>query len=308
MTERVPVAIMGAGFSGLAVAVGLLRAGRSDFVVLERAADLGGTWRDNTYPGCACDVPSHLYSFSFAPNPSWSRSFSPQPEIWAYLRRVARDFGVLPHVRCGVEVTNACWDDAAGCWHLDTSAGPLDAEVLVWTAGVKPDPVVAATGFPLDDRGRVRTRADLRIEGHDEAWSAGDCAAVPDLTSPGAFCSPSAQHAVRQARQLGDNLAAVLRGEPTTDYRHAYAGSVASLGLYQGVAQVYGVKLKGFPAWFMHRTYHMSRMPTFSRKAQVVLDWTQALLFRREVVGLWSMREPTKQFHEAAGGAAERSA
>ena len=140
MTERVPVAIMGAGFSGLAVAVGLLRAGRSDFVVLERAADLGGTWRDNTYPGCACDVPSHLYSFSFAPNPSWSRSFSPQPEIWAYLRRVARDFGVLPHLRCGVEVTNACWDDAAGCWHLDTSAGPLDAEVLVAAGGGLSEP------------------------------------------------------------------------------------------------------------------------------------------------------------------------
>ena len=149
--------------------------------------------------------------------------------------------------------------------HVVLSDGTeLDCEVLVWTAGVKPDPVVAATGFPLDDRGRIRTRASLRIEGHDDAWSAGDCAAVPDLTSPGAFCSPSAQHAVRQARQLGDNLAAVLRGEPTTDYRHAYAGSVASLGLYQGVAQVYGVKLKGFPAWFMHRTYHMSRMPTFS--------------------------------------------
>ena len=193
--------------------------------------------------------------------------------------------------------------------HVVLSDGTeLDCEVLVWTAGVKPDPVVAATGFPLEDRGRIRTRASLRIEGHDDAWSAGDCAAVPDLTSPGAFCSPSAQHAVRQARQLGDNLAAALRGEPTTDYRHAYAGSVASLGLYQGVAQVYGVKLKGFPAWFMHRTYHMSRMPTFSRKAQVVLDWTQALLFRREVVGLWSMHEPTKQFHEAAGGTTAREA
>ncbi len=193
--------------------------------------------------------------------------------------------------------------------HVVLSDGTeLDCDILVWTAGVKPDPVVAATGFPLDERGRIRTRADLRVEGYDDAWSAGDCAAVPDLTAPGSFCSPSAQHAVRQARQLGDNLTAVLRGEPTTDYRHAYAGSVASLGLYQGVAQVYGVKLKGFPAWFMHRTYHMSRMPTFSRKAQVLIDWTQAFLFRREVVGLWPMHEPTRQFHEAAGSTGERPA
>ena len=93
---------------------------------------------------------------------------------------------------------------------------------------------------------------------------------------------------------------ASLRGEPTTPYKHKHVGSVASLGLYQGVAQVYGVKLRGFPAWFMHRTYHVSRVPTFNRKARVIADWTLALLFRREVVSLWSIHDPAAEFEKAA--------
>ena len=178
----------------------------------------------------------------------------------------------------------------------------FDAETLVWTAGVKSNPLVQASGFALDERGRLRCRATLQVHGEIDAWSAGDCAAVPDLTgSPGATCSPSAQHAVRQAKRLADNIVAVLRGGTPTQYRHKHAGSVASLGLYKGVAQVYGVKLKGFPAWFMHRTYHMSRVPTTARKAQVLIDWTQAFFFQREIVGLWSMHEPFKEFAEAAG-------
>src|ERR1700760_4223170 len=98
------IAIVGSGFSGLGMAIRLKQEGIDDFVVLERAAELGGTWRENTYPGCACDVPSHLYSFSFAPNPDWSRTFSRQPEIWAYLRRTAREQGVDAHIRYRHEV------------------------------------------------------------------------------------------------------------------------------------------------------------------------------------------------------------
>src|SRR6202035_1380999 len=104
---HVRVAIIGTGFGGLGAGIALLRSGRRDFVILERADSVGGTWRDNTYPGCACDVPSHLYSFSYAPNPAWSRSFSPQPEIWAYLRRVSAEQGVDPHIRYRHEVTQA---------------------------------------------------------------------------------------------------------------------------------------------------------------------------------------------------------
>ena len=105
---------------------------------------------------------------------------------------------------------------------------------------------------------------------------------------------------MRQAKQLANNILAVLRGNQPGEYRHKYVGSVASLGLHKGVAQVYGIKLKGFPAWFMHRTYHMSRVPTLARKLQVIIDWTQALFFKREIVSLWSMHEPFKEFAAAA--------
>ena len=135
----------------------------------------------------------------------------------------------------------------------------------------------------------------------DDAWGAGDSCAVPDLTQPGALTGPSAQHAVRQARRLADNIVAQLRGRPLTDYRHAYVGSVASLGLHKGVAQVYGIKLKGWPAWFMHRTYHLSRVPTFNRKMRVVADWTLALFFKREIVSLGSIAMPFHEFETAAG-------
>jgi NADH dehydrogenase len=185
--------------------------------------------------------------------------------------------------------------------HVVLSDGDrFDAETLVWTAGVKASPALASTDLPLDERGRVRCRADLRVEGLDGAWSAGDCAAVPDLANPGRLCSPSAQHAVRQGRQLGENIALVLAGREPHAYVHKHAGSVASLGLHKGVAQVYGVKLRGWPAWAMHRTYHVSRVPTLNRKVRVVLEWTLALFFRREVVSLGSIENPRGEFSEAA--------
>jgi NADH dehydrogenase len=106
---------------------------------------------------------------------------------------------------------------------------------------------------------------------------------------------------VRQAKRLGDNIVATLRGGTAKDYKHAYAGSVASLGLHRGVAEVYGVKVKGWPAWFMHRTYHVSRMPTFNRKVRVVADWTLALFFRREIVSLGAFAHPREDFAKAAG-------
>jgi len=141
-TQHVRIAIVGSGFSGLGLAIRLRRQGMHDFVVLERGDDVGGTWRDNTYPGCACDVPSHLYSFSFAPNPEWSRTFSAQPEIWAYLRRCARDFGVLPHIRFRHEVTEARWDEAAQRWQVDTTGGRLTAQFLVAAQGGLSEPAL----------------------------------------------------------------------------------------------------------------------------------------------------------------------
>src|SRR4051812_9309654 len=117
-----------------------MQEGIDDFVLLERADEVGGTWRDNTYPGCECDVQSHLYSFSFAPNPEWSRSFSPQPEIHAYLERTARDSGVLDRFRFGVTVEDASWDEQESVWHVGTDHGALTADVVVTGSGGLSEP------------------------------------------------------------------------------------------------------------------------------------------------------------------------
>ncbi|MGW0916006.1 NAD(P)/FAD-dependent oxidoreductase [Streptomyces sp. NPDC002784] len=175
---------------------------------------------------------------------------------------------------------------------------------VVWTAGVKPHPLVAATGLPRTERGRLKCTAELTIEGATHAWAAGDAAAVPDVTAerPGTETAPNAQHALRQAKVLGDNIAHALRGEPLETYSHKYVGSVASLGLHKGVAHVYGRKVKGYPAWFMHRVYHLSRVPTFNRKARVLAEWTLSGLFKREIVSLGSLEHPRAEFELAAGG------
>ncbi len=138
------VAIVGSGFGGLGAAIRLRQEGIDDFLVFERAGDLGGTWRDNSYPGCTCDVPSHLYSFSFAPNPGWSRSFSSQPEIWAYLHQCARRFGILPRLRLGHEVREAAWDDPRQRWRIETSGGTWTADALVAAAGPLSEPSIPA--------------------------------------------------------------------------------------------------------------------------------------------------------------------
>jgi NADH dehydrogenase len=188
--------------------------------------------------------------------------------------------------------------------HVVLSDGEeFDAETVVWTAGVKANPVLEATDLPRDDKGRLPCNANLTVRGVEGVFSAGDCAAVPDVTSkdPEALTGPSAQHAVRQAKVLARNVAAYLNRSALKDYEHKYAGSVASLGLYRGVAEVYGIKLRGVIAWFMHRTYHVSRMPTLNRKIRVLADWTAALFFRREVVSLGQLQEPRTEFEQAAG-------
>ncbi|MGW2208039.1 flavin-containing monooxygenase [Streptomyces sp. NPDC001781] len=140
--EHVRVAVIGSGFGGLGAAVRLRREGITDFVVLERAGSVGGTWRDNSYPGCACDVPSHLYSFSFAPNPDWPRTFSGQEHIRAYLERVADDFGLRPHLRFDSEVRLMTWDEDELRWRIETAAGSLTADVVVSATGPLSDPKI----------------------------------------------------------------------------------------------------------------------------------------------------------------------
>jgi cation diffusion facilitator CzcD-associated flavoprotein CzcO len=143
MGEReVRVAVIGAGMSGIGAAIHMRRTGIEDFVVLERGSEPGGTWRDNTYPGCACDVPTALYSYSFAPKPDWSRAFAPQEEIRRYLLDVAAEHGVADRIRCDTDVLAAEWDEGRRRWLIQTSSGDYAARVLVSATGPWSEPVI----------------------------------------------------------------------------------------------------------------------------------------------------------------------
>jgi len=165
----VRIGIIGAGFGGIGTAIRLRQSGIADFVLFERAADLGGTWRDNTYPGCACDVESHLYALSFAPWAGWTRKFAGQEEIQAYLRRTADTFGVTPHIRYQHEVTRASWDDAQARWTIETSAGHFRASVLVLALGALSEPVLpdvpGLDRFPGPVFHSARWRHDVDVRG-----------------------------------------------------------------------------------------------------------------------------------------------
>ncbi|TMR36916.1 NAD(P)/FAD-dependent oxidoreductase [Actinomadura geliboluensis] len=209
----------------------------------------------------------------------------------------------------GIEVKMKTLLKSAVKRHIVLSDGEeFEAGTLVWTAGVKPHPLLKETDLPVDDKGRLKATAELTVEGLEHVYTAGDNAAVPDLSGKGEFTAPNAQHAVRQAKRLGDNIAADVRGKPRKPYKHAYVGSVASLGLHKGVANVYGLQLRGLPAWFMHRTYHLSRMPTVNRKFRITMDWTLAFFFRREIVSLAELERPRQEFELAAGKTTENVA
>jgi NADH dehydrogenase len=174
------------------------------------------------------------------------------------------------------------------------------ADTVVWTAGVKPSPLAAESGFPVDEAGRVRVDASLRVDGVPDAWAAGDAAAVPDR-STGGFMPPTAQHGMRQGKRLGRNVLAVLEGRSPEPFEYRNIGGVCSLGRYKGVARIWGVRLRGFPAWFAHRSYHLYAMPTLPRKAKIAADWTIALLFPRDLAQLGSLQHPRDPFRRAAG-------
>jgi cation diffusion facilitator CzcD-associated flavoprotein CzcO len=140
--RHVRVGILGAGFGGLGTAIRLVQRGEHDFLIFERAADVGGTWWANTYPGCQCDIPSHLYSFSFAPNPNWTRTYPKQPELRDYLRATAEKFGLYDRIRFDTEVTGASWDEEASLWRIETSAGSYTADVMVAAPGPLSEPSI----------------------------------------------------------------------------------------------------------------------------------------------------------------------
>jgi NADH dehydrogenase len=165
----------------------------------------------------------------------------------------------------------------------------IETSTLVWTTGVRANPLLADLGMPLDDRGRVVVDAELRVQGQDAIWALGDCAAVPNLATPGRPDPPTSQHALRQARRLARNLT----GEPQP-YRYRKLGQVATLGRYKGIADVVGLRLRGFPGWFFTRTYHLYQLPLVSRKLRVVVDWTVALFFRRDIAELGVLGHPRR--------------
>jgi NADH dehydrogenase len=178
------------------------------------------------------------------------------------------------------------------------------AATLVWTAGVRPSPLARTSGFPVDESGRLRADEYLRVVGVDGAWAAGDAAAVPDRTTGGVM-PPTAQHGLRQGRRLARNLTAWLEGGRLEPFVYRNIGAVCSLGRYKGVATIWGLRLKGFPAWFAHRTYHLYAMPTLTRRAKIAADWTVALLFPRDLAQLGSLERPRRPFRRAAGSEAD---
>ncbi|HEV3356191.1 MAG TPA: NAD(P)/FAD-dependent oxidoreductase [Pseudonocardiaceae bacterium] len=242
-------------------------------------------------------------------------NIEPEDLRWVLVEAAGR---ILPEVReslgvwtveqlekRGIEVYLATQAKSFEGGHVVLSDGTeFDSDTIVWNAGVKANPILSASDLPLDQRGRLTCTASMQVEGVPGVWAAGDCSAVPDLSrtaeDPSATCAPNAQNAVRQANLLAKNIMAAMRGGKPKDYFHKNVGSVASLGVRKGVADTFGVKLKGYPAWLMHRAYHVSRMPTLNRKVRIQLDWLVSGLFRREVISLGQINDPKAEFARAA--------
>ncbi|MBV2362047.1 NAD(P)/FAD-dependent oxidoreductase [Streptomonospora nanhaiensis] len=203
--------------------------------------------------------------------------------------------------RRGIDVRLSTFLESAVDQRIKLSDGTeFDAGTLVWTAGVKPSPVVQAGDLPLGPKGHVDTSEYLTVNGVENAFAGGDNAQVPD--GNGGFYPPNAQNAVRQAPVLADNVIAALRGKPMTPYRHKNLGAVAGLGLHKGAAQMFGrVKLTGRLAWYAHRAYHLYAVPTFNRKVRVLADWTIGFFLRRDFAALPDMDAPRQAFESASG-------
>jgi len=167
----------------------------------------------------------------------------------------------------------------------------LDTGLLVWTAGIKANPIVAHFGLPLDERGRVKVSPTLQVDGHHNVWALGDCAAVPNVATPDRVDPPTSQHALRQARRLTDNLMALEEGRPLQAHSFKSLGQVATLGRREGIADLRGLRLRGFPGWLVARSIHLMQVPGASRQLGVVMDWLHALLFPGNIVTLSGMIE-----------------
>jgi NADH dehydrogenase len=196
-----------------------------------------------------------------------------------YAARELEERGVEIHVSTTLDSVSAEEVVLAGGRRIPTST-------LVWTAGVTANPLLAQLGLPLDERRRVEVDELMRVRGQEHVWSLGDCARVPNTRSDQPD-PPTCQHALRQARRLAKNLQGDLQ-----PYGYRMLGQVATLGRYKGIADVLGLRLRGFPGWFVTRSYHLYQLPLLSRKLRVVVDWTTSLLFRRDIAELGTLGHP----------------
>ncbi|HUH15227.1 MAG TPA: NAD(P)/FAD-dependent oxidoreductase [Gaiellaceae bacterium] len=210
------------------------------------------------------------------------------PKILPEIPTRLGDYAARELARRGVEIhVGTTLESFDGAEAVLSDGTRIPTHTLVWTAGVKAHPLLGRLGLPLDERGRVLVDPYLRVEGRERVWSLGDCAAVPNARTPGRVDPPTCQHALRQARRLAKNLA----GEPEP-YGYRMLGQVATLGRYKGIADVLGIRLRGFPGWFVTRTYHLFQLPLLSRKLRVVVDWTTSLFFRRDIAELSGLGHP----------------
>jgi NADH dehydrogenase len=232
------------------------------------------------------------------------RNLDPSQMRWVLVEAGSRilpelDAGLADYARRrleerGIEILARTQLESAEGGRVRLSDGQaFDADTLVWTAGVRPSPLARDCGFPVDEAGRIRTDVYLRVEGLEDAWAAGDAAAVRDPAT-GGLMPPTAQ-------QLARNLTAVLRAEPPEPFAYRGIGAVCSLGRYKGVASIWGIRLRGLSAWLAHRSYHLFAMPTLTRKVKIAADWTVALLFPRDLAQLGSLEHPRAPFEAAAG-------
>jgi NADH dehydrogenase len=213
------------------------------------------------------------------------------PKILPEIPRRLGDYAAAQLARRGVEIHTGTTLESAAAHAIMLSNGErILTSTLVWTAGVRAHPALAELGLPVDERGRVLVDNSLLVEGHANVWALGDGTRVPNTATPGEFDPPTCQHALRQARRLAKNLA---RGERRA-YRYRMLGQVATLGRYRGIADVLGLRLRGFPGWFVTRTYHLYQLPLLSRKLRVVADWTTSLFFRRDIAELGMLGHPQR--------------
>jgi NADH dehydrogenase len=295
----------GRGFKDVADAIALrnhvlrtLEAAAASLDPAERARQLGYVFIGAGYAGV--EALAELNDLAREAVRRYYRGLRDAPQRWVLVDAAPAILSEIPArlgryaarelVARGVEIetgtTLASYDGSAA---LLCDGTQVPARTLVWTAGVRASPAAAELGLPVDERGRVVVDGTLRVDGHDDIWALGDCAAVPNAQTPGAVDPPTCQHALRQAKRLAKNLA----GRPRT-YRYRMLGQVATLGRHKGIAVVLGVRLRGFPGWFVTRTYHLYALPMVRRKMRVVTDWTVSLFFRRDVAELSALGHPRR--------------